>query len=60
MVKRYTLKPGYQLSYTIGRRGFRSLYNQYSATGGQPAGFARRVFAQGEIGLDQLEKVLFN
>ena len=59
MVKRYTLKPGYQLSYTLGRRGFRTLYNRYRPADGQPEAFARRVLAQGEIGLDQLERELF-
>ena len=57
MVKRYALKPGYQLAYTIGRRRFRSLYAKCQ----QPRKamhFARLVLSQGEIEFDQLEQLL--
>ena len=58
MVRRYSLKPGYQLAYTIGRRRFRTLYDAWRQKGGNPAAFARQVFSQGEIGFDDLEQVL--
>ena len=58
MVQRYSLKPGYQLAYTIGRRRFRRLYDAWKQEGNDPAAFARQVFSQGEIGLDDLEQVL--
>jgi uncharacterized protein (DUF885 family) len=54
MVRRYILKPGYQLAYTIGRRKFRRLYEKSR----DPVSFAHRVLSQGEIGFDHLEKVL--
>lgn len=58
MVKRYALKPGYQLAYTIGRRQFRRLYKRFGKTPGSPAAFARKILAQGEIGLHHLETAL--
>lgn len=57
MVRRYVLKPGYQLAYTIGRRRFRALYASAHRKAKGPAAFARRILALGEIGLDQLEKI---
>jgi uncharacterized protein (DUF885 family) len=58
MVQRYSLKPGYQLAYTIGRRRFRRLYDAWKQKGNDPGAFARQVFSQGEIGLDDLEELL--
>jgi uncharacterized protein (DUF885 family) len=58
MVRRYALKPGYQLAYTIGRRRFRRLFDTYHRGDGRAAEFARRVLAQGEIGFDHLERIL--
>jgi uncharacterized protein (DUF885 family) len=58
MVQRYCLKPGYQLSYTIGRRRFRRLYDAFCQKETNPVEFARRVLAQGEIGFNYLEQVL--
>lgn len=58
MVRRYALKPGYQLSYTMGRRRFRRLYTAFRAEGGTPAAFARGVLAQGEIHFHHLEQTL--
>jgi hypothetical protein len=58
MVRRYALKPGYQLAYTIGRRRFRRLFDTYRRGKGRAADFARRVLAQGEIGFDHLERIL--
>ena len=55
MVKRYALKPGYQLAYTMGRRQFRRLYDRAGKSPGAPAAFARRILAQGETGLHHLE-----
>lgn len=58
MVRRYSLKPGYQLSYAIGRGKFRQLYTAFSGRGGTPGQFVRRVMSHGEIGFDYLEKRL--
>ena len=58
MVRRYILKPGYQLAYTIGRRRFRRLYNQFRQTGQGASAFARRVLTQGEIAFDTLANEL--
>ena len=55
MIRRYSLKPGYQLAYTIGRRRFRRLYDALSGPQKNPVAFARRVLAQGEIGFNHLE-----
>ncbi len=56
-VARYALKPGYQLSYAIGRRRFRRLYAQCQGPR-KVRQFARLVLAQGEIEFDQLETLL--
>jgi hypothetical protein len=58
MIRRYCLKPGYQLAYTIGRCRFRRLYDAFCRRGGDAAGFASQVLAQGEIGFDHLEQIL--
>ncbi len=58
MVRRYSLKPGYQLSYTIGRRRFCRLYEDVYRQEKNPVAFARGVLAQGEIGFTHLEQVL--
>jgi uncharacterized protein (DUF885 family) len=58
MVRRYSLKPGYQLAYTIGRRRFWRLYDNFNPQEKNPVAFARRVLAQGEIGFNHLEQVL--
>jgi len=58
MVRRYSLKPGYQLAYTLGRRRFRRLYDASCRKGTDPVAFARRVLAQGEIGFDHLAQIL--
>jgi uncharacterized protein (DUF885 family) len=54
MARRYALKPGYQLCYTIGRRKFKSLYARFLNGRRKPADFVRAVLASGEIGFDQL------
>ena len=58
-VRRYALKPGYQLCYTIGRCRFRTLYDRHVALGRSPAVFARTVLEQGQIGMGALETILF-
>ena len=60
MVRRYALKPGYQLAYAIGRRKFRQLYATYLGQGHTPAHFIRKVLGQGEIGFDHLAVSLLN
>lgn len=57
MVKRFSLKPGYQLAYTIGRRRFRHLYDTVCPKETDPITFARRVLSQGEIGFDHLQRL---
>jgi uncharacterized protein (DUF885 family) len=60
MVQRYALKPGYQLSYAIGRGKFRQLYNAFAGRGGTPGQFVRQVLSHGEIGFDHLaERLLY-
>ena len=59
MVRRYALKPGYQICYTMGRITFRNLYDRYRRRGGAPATFVRCVLTQGQIGLDDLADRLF-
>lgn len=58
MVRRYCLKPGYQLAYTIGRRRFRRLYDTYREQATDPGAFARCVLSQGEIGFEHLSLIL--
>jgi uncharacterized protein (DUF885 family) len=58
MVRRYALKPGYQLAYTMGRRGFKKLYKRYKERGGGIGGFVRAVMGSGEVGFDDLEQML--
>jgi hypothetical protein len=58
MVRRYCLKPGYQLAYTMGRRRFRHLYDTFTPDGTKPVAFAGTVLAQGEIGFLSLEHML--
>ena len=54
MVRRYALKPGYQLSYTIGRQKFRQIYAAYLNSGRKPARFVKDALSHGEIGFDHL------
>ena len=55
-VRKYALKPGYQLCYTIGRRRFRDIYERFGRDG--PRDFTQKVLPLGEIGFGNLEKVL--
>ncbi len=54
--RRYTLQPGYQVCYTIGRRRLQSLCDRFGA--GDEVGFARRILAEGEIAFKDLERAL--
>ncbi len=56
MVRRYALKPGYQLSYAIGRRKFRQLYKAYIGLGRTPAQFVNEALCEGEVGFDHLAR----
>ncbi len=58
MVQRYALKPGYQLSYTIGRRRFRDLFESFKRGGGRRDGFVRGIMTEGEIDWDDLSGLL--
>ncbi|MBL0713139.1 MAG: DUF885 family protein [Desulfosarcina sp.] len=58
MARRYSLKPGYQLAYTLGRCRFRRLYDAFCIKETNPVAFAHRVLAQGEIGFNHLAQVL--
>jgi uncharacterized protein (DUF885 family) len=57
IVRSYSLKPGYQLAYTMGRRRFRALYAAAYPKEKRPAAFANRVLALGETGFDHLEQI---
>jgi len=58
IVRSYSLKPGYQLAYTIGRQRFKELYEASNLNEQSPAAFANRVLALGEIGFDRLGQIL--
>jgi uncharacterized protein (DUF885 family) len=58
MVRRYALKPGYQLSYAMGRRKFKQLYQAYLARGHTPAQFVRAALGKGEMGFNELARQL--
>ena len=58
LVKKYILKPGYQLSYAIGRYYFRNIYESFVRQGGRPENFSCRVLSCGEVGFKQLTQFL--
>jgi len=58
MVRRYVLKPGYQLAYTMGRRRFKRLYDRFGNPPSSPAAFAKRILSLGEIPFHHLEAAL--
>jgi uncharacterized protein (DUF885 family) len=58
MVRRYALKPGYQLAYTMGRRQFKRLYDRFRTHTGTPAAFAITTLSLGEIGFGHLAGAL--
>jgi uncharacterized protein (DUF885 family) len=58
MVRRYALKPGYQLAYAIGRQKFRQLYTAALGQGRTPGHFVRNVLAHGQIDFGHLAQRL--
>ena len=56
MVKRYALKPCYQICYTIGVRNFCKIYKKFlnSDNKNKADGFARKVLSKGQIEIDKL------
>jgi hypothetical protein len=60
MVRRYALKPGYQLSYAIGRIKFHGLYEAYIERGHTPGQFVRAALSEGEVGFEHLAQRMFN
>jgi uncharacterized protein (DUF885 family) len=54
--RKYALRPGYQLCYTVGRRRFSDLLA--SSAGGRIPEFAQTVLLEGEIGFGDLEHIL--
>ncbi len=55
LAKRYALKPGYQLCYAFGLRKFEGIYGRSHM---DPAEFAKAVLGRGEIGFDNLSRIL--
>lgn len=55
-VRKYALRPAYQMCYTIGRRRFRKLFEPYKK--GDAATFVNTVLKSGELLFEDLEKVL--
>jgi uncharacterized protein (DUF885 family) len=55
-VRKYALRPGYQVCYTVGIRRFLSLFER--GRDRDAVSFARKVLAQGEIAFGDLERCL--
>jgi uncharacterized protein (DUF885 family) len=55
-VRKYGLRPGYQMCYTIGRRRFQALFDSHGGMG--IGSFAHTVLTGGEILFEDLERVL--
>jgi hypothetical protein len=55
-VRKYALRPAYQMCYTIGRRRFQRLFDLYGQE--DVPGFVNTVLTQGEILFEDLEHVL--
>jgi hypothetical protein len=55
-VRKYALRPAYQMCYTIGYRRFKSLFESFGGMG--IGSFATAVLEQGEIRFEDLENVL--
>ncbi|UCG38412.1 MAG: DUF885 family protein [bacterium] len=53
-VRKYALRPAYQMCYTVGRRRFQRLLESFKE--GDIPGFARRVLSSGEILFPDLER----
>jgi uncharacterized protein (DUF885 family) len=56
MVRRYALKPGYQLCYAIGRRKFKQLYQTFIGQGRTPGQFVNIALREGEMGFNDLKR----
>mgnify|MGYP001827561081 CR=1 FL=1 len=56
IARKYPLNPGYQLCYTVGIRRFLDFFDRWGRKNLQR--FVMTVLTQGEIGFDNLEKVL--
>jgi len=54
-VRKYALRPAYQMCYTIGRRKFQRLYDTFGH--GDVPGFVKRVLSSGELLFNDLERV---
>jgi len=52
-VKRYSLKPGYQVCYSFGLAAFSEMYR---SSGRSPADFTKRALSHGEIGFKSLSE----
>jgi len=55
-VRKYALRPAYQMCYTIGRRRFGRLFE--SCGQGDVSGFVNKVLSSGELLFEDLEKVI--
>jgi hypothetical protein len=55
-VRKYALRPAYQMCYTIGRRRFQRLFDSYGQ--GNVSGFVNTVLDHGEVLFEDLERVL--
>jgi hypothetical protein len=55
-VRKYALRPAYQMCYTIGRRQFQRLFDLFGQE--DAAGFVNTVLTQGEILFEDMEHVL--
>jgi len=56
VVRKYPLNPGYQLCYTLGFKQFEALFRSFGQH--DVKGFVRQVVTQGEIGFDDLSRIL--
>jgi hypothetical protein len=55
-VRKYALRPAYQMCYTVGRRRFQRLFHSYGQE--DTSVFVNTVLSQGEILFEDLEKAL--
>jgi len=55
-VRKYALRPAYQMCYTIGRRRFQRLFDSFAQ--GDVTRFVSTVLSHGELLLEDLERVL--
>jgi hypothetical protein len=55
-VRKYALRPAYQMCYTVGRRRFQGLFDSYGK--GDVPGFVNTVLAHGEVLFEDLERAL--